>query len=105
MISNMTPEVLIYIQNVKQFFNNDESTKQYFLEGSDEEIFFNYLAEVAQKNFEANGEPTLTEYQFEFLRRTAKVLSISKKEYPEEKKEETNDIFMEVPGFGSVCLN
>lgn len=102
MINNMTPEVLIYIQTVKQFFKKDEDTKNYFLDGSDEEVFFNYLTDVAEKNFEENGDPTLNKYQFEYLRKTARIITISKKEYP---KEETNNIFMDVTGFDPICLN
>lgn len=104
MINNMTPEVLIYIQIVKKFFNNDEYTKNYFLEDSDEEVFFNYLTDVAEKNFKTNGDPTLTAPQFEFVRKTAKIEVISKKEYPNEETK-TNNIFMDIPNFGSVCLN
>jgi len=102
MIENMSPEVLIYIQTVKKFFNTNEESKRYFLDNGDEEIFFKYLEEIAQKNFDKNGEPMLSEVQFELLRKTTKVISIAKKEYPQEEK---NNIFMDVTGFEPVCLN
>jgi len=102
MVENMSPEVLIYIQTVKQFFNKNEDSKRYFLEDADEEKFFKYLEEIAQKNFDKNGQPMLSEVQFELLRKTLKVIAISKKEYS---KEETNNIYMDVPGFDPVCLN
>lgn len=98
----MSPEVLIYIQTVKQFLEKNVESKRYFLEDSDEEIFFKYLEEVAQKNFDSKGEPMLNEVQFEILKRTARAITISKKTFP---KEETDNIFMDVPGFESVCLN
>jgi len=98
----MTPEVLIYIQTVKNFLNNDEVSKHYFLDNCDEETFFKYLEEIAQKNFDKDGEPMLSEVQFELLRRTTKVIAISKKEYSKEQK---NNITIDVQGFEPLCLN
>ena len=102
MIENMSPEVLIYIQTVKKFFISNEESKHYFLDNCDEELFFKYLEDISQKNFEKNGEPMLSEVQFELLRKTTKVIAISKKEYPQEEK---NNIFMDVTGFDPICLN
>jgi hypothetical protein len=98
MIKNMSPEVLMYIQTVKQFLDKNEESKRYFLKNVDEETFFKNLEEVAQKNFNSNGEPMLTEIQFELLKRATKVIQITK-------KENINNIFIDMPGFQPICLN
>jgi hypothetical protein len=73
----LPPEVLIYIQTVKNFFNKNEGTREYFLSQIDEDTFFRYLGSISQKNFEENGEVMLTEVQFELLRKTLIALKIS----------------------------
>ena len=35
----MSPEVLIYIQSVKNYFKTNNEAKDYFLNGNDEELF------------------------------------------------------------------
>jgi hypothetical protein len=65
---SFSPEVLIYLQTVKNYFNNNEDAKSYFLSNLDEEEFFNHVSEVAEKNFKKKGEPQLSREQFEFLR-------------------------------------
>jgi len=47
----MSPEVLIYIQSVKNYFKTNNEAKDYFLNGNDEELFFKHLSEISQKNF------------------------------------------------------
>jgi hypothetical protein len=76
-MDDLPPEVLIYIQTVKNFFSKNEGTREYFLSQIDENIFFKYLGDISKKNFEENGEVMLTEVQFELLRKTLIAMKIS----------------------------
>jgi hypothetical protein len=62
------PDILIYIQTVKNFLENNKGTKEYFLTNVDEELFYDNLGQIAQINLEKNGEPQLSKEQFEVLR-------------------------------------
>ncbi len=63
-----SPEVLIYLQTVKNYFLNNKEANSYFLSNLNEEEFFQHVLDVAENNFKKNGEPQLTREQFEFLR-------------------------------------
>lgn len=63
-----SPEVLIYLQTVKNFLSNNEDAKSYFLSFVDEEDFYEKLLEISEINFTKNGNPELSREQFEFLR-------------------------------------
>jgi hypothetical protein len=76
-MEDLPPEVLIYIQTVKNFFSKNEGTREYFLSQIDENIFFKYLGDISKKNFEENGEVMLSEVQFELLRKTLIAMRIS----------------------------
>jgi hypothetical protein len=62
------PDILIYIQTVKNFLENNKGTKEYFLTNVDEDLFYENLGQIAQINLEKNGEPQLSKEQFEVLR-------------------------------------
>jgi len=64
----MSPEVLIYVQNLKHYFATNVIAQQYFNIKGKEDIFFKYLCEMSQKNFEEHDEPQLSLDQFEELR-------------------------------------
>jgi hypothetical protein len=81
-MDDLPPEVLIYIQTVKNFFSKNEGTREYFLSQIDEDIFFKYLGNISQKNFEESGEVMLSEVQFELLRKTLIAMRISAKTVP-----------------------
>ena len=100
----MVPEVLIYIQTVKKYFNTNVEARNYFLGGIDEELFFKHLSEISEKNFKKNGEAMLNKTQFELLRTTTQVITISTREDFTE-KEIKEKIFQDVKGFGNICLN
>jgi len=100
----MSPEVLIYIQKVKTYLENDENARGYFLDGVDEELFYQHLIEISQKNFEKDGEPTLTQDQFELLRKTMKAIYVSKNKTNDEDSIDEK-IYMKINGFGVICLN
>lgn len=98
----MSPDVLIYIQKVRDYLNNDEGARQYFLDNTNEDLFFEHLTEISQKNFDKNGDPTLSRLQFEILRKT--VSAINKIKLTED--ETVNDnIYLTINGFGKICLN
>jgi hypothetical protein len=96
----MAPEVLIYIQSIKNYFENNKETKDYFIGQSDEELFFEHLSEISQKNYEKDNEPMLSKMQFEYLRKVLSAIQISKKEYTQEEL-----LFIDVPNYGKFCLN
>ncbi len=77
-MSNFIPEVLIYIQTVKNFIENNSDTKKYLIGNSDEELFYEYVGKLAQENFQKNGEVLLTEGQFELIRKTLLAQKITK---------------------------
>lgn len=104
----LSPEVLIYIQTVKNYFKSNEDARNYFLTDGNEDFFFKHLGEISQKNFKENGEVMLSKVQFELLRKTTMVTSIanttSKEDEVLEKVKEDN-IFIEIKNFGKICLN
>jgi hypothetical protein len=101
----LSPEVLIYVQTVMNYFNKNEEAHNYFIGESDEELFFKHLGEISEKNFKKNGEVALTKEQFEILRKTVTALGIATKDIPEETTEEHPHIFIDTRGFGKICLN
>jgi hypothetical protein len=64
----MSPEVLIYLQSIKQYFNSHVDAQKYFVIEGNEEMFFNDVCEMSQKNFDESGEPELSLLQFEMLK-------------------------------------
>jgi hypothetical protein len=109
----ISPEVLIYIQTVKNYFETNNETKEYFLSNSNPELFYEHMTIIAQKNFEKNGDATLDREQFELLRRTIIAITIAKSDIKiknfEIKNEDfnfDNGVFIELlPNFELVCLN
>jgi hypothetical protein len=110
---NFIPEVLIYIQTVKTYFKNSEDAREYFIGNSSEEVFFQHLGEISQKNFETKGEVMLDKEQFELLRRTIAVITIVQQEFVDEDEITKEDksynpeenIFIDMRGYGKICLN
>lgn len=99
----MSPEVLIYIQTVKNYFKTNKEARDYFLSESNEELFFKHMAEISQKNFDKEGEVMLNKEQFELLRTTIIAIQISKSNNRDIEK--IDNIFMNIKGFGEICLN
>ena len=93
----MAPEVLIYVQNLKLYFDKNKEDQDYFTGNADKELFFKQLAEMAEKNFEESGEPNLTIGQFEELRKN--------QTSDKEKKYESTGIFISFGKFGRMSLN
>jgi hypothetical protein len=105
-MEEFSPEVFIYLQTVKNYLKTNLEARNYFLGDSDEELFYKHLCEISQKNYEKNGEVMLNKEQFELLPTTVKVVTISKKEIPEEPKKDIEEkIFLDLGDFGKICLN
>jgi hypothetical protein len=102
-MDNIGSEILIYLQQVKNYFNTNVEAREYFIGDADEEAFFKHLVDIAEKNFKTDGNPMLNKEQFELLRTTIKVVQISKKTYTQNEIEETK-IFIDT-NFGQICLN
>lgn len=93
----MSPEVLIYLQSIKHYFNSHIDAQKYFAIEGNEEIFFNDISETAQKNFDESGEPELTLFQFEELRnKISKSLG---------KNNEVIGVFALLGNLGRISLN
>lgn len=76
-----SPEVLIFIEKMKQYIKNAEDIREYFfldIEGA-EDIFINNLTEIAEQNFEKTGFPELTKEQFEVIREKVHLLVLETK--------------------------
>ena len=106
----ISPEVLIYIQSVKNYFETNIEAKEYFLSNSNEELFYKHMTEIAQKNFTKNGEAILNREQFELLRKTITAITVVSKKKVEIKNEDfdyDNGVFIGLPfpNFGMICLN
>lgn len=98
----LPPEVLIYIQSVKNFLDNDSQAKEYFIHGGNEEFFFYHLTEIAQKNLESEGNAMLTMEQFELIRKTMVLIQTINKT-DEQIIEES--LFIDYKEYGKFCLN
>lgn len=74
-MENYSPEVLIYVQSIKNYFDTNENAREYFLKNVNYDIFFENLARISEINLKKNGEPQLTTDQFEFLRITMEIFN------------------------------
>jgi len=110
----LSPEVLIYVQSVKNYFDTNKEASEYFLNGTNEELFFKHLTEIAQKNFTKSGESMLNRNQFELLRKTILAINVIEKksftkkvEIKSEDFNYNNGVFIGLPfpNFGLICLN
>lgn len=102
-MNKLSPEVLIYIQSVKNYLQKNNEARQYFIADSNEEEFFKHLSEISQKNFNKNGEVMLDKEQFELLRITIQAITIVTKPIEETKIED--NIFIDMRGYAKICLN
>jgi hypothetical protein len=96
-MNTLSPEVLIYVQNLKKYFHSNVNAQKYFTGKDKEDVFFEYMSKISQKNFEESGEPELTPQQFEEVRE--KITGIV------EKKQEAVGIFISFGEFGYISLN
>jgi hypothetical protein len=109
----LSSDTLIYVQSVKDYFKRNQEAKDYFLSNSNEELFFQHLSEIAEKNYKSFSNPTLNREQFELLRKTTIALSVvedkktKKVQIKSEEFEYDNGVFIGLPfpNFGTICLN
>jgi len=92
-LEKLPADVLIYIQNVRKFFTSNVETRKYFDIDNNEDEFFDYVIELAQKNYEENGVPELSVEQFEELK--LKTL----------KEPDMIGTFVSLGNFGLISLN
>lgn len=100
----MNSEVLIYVQTMKSYFENNQEARAYILGDVDEELFFDYLIEISNQNFENTGDPRLNRGQFESLR-IALLLLGSKNIDGVNFTDQQKNLFVEIPNMGEYCLN
>jgi hypothetical protein len=100
-------EVLIYLQKVKLFFQNDDNAREYFLVETDEINFFNIVSEIAQENYDKKGDPILSIEQFESIRNQMINLDLNKNLENSDVKIISNiyKIFLNHDGYEKICLN
>jgi hypothetical protein len=103
----LSPEVLTYIQTVKNYLKKNDEARKYFLTGVDEDFFFQHLSEISQKNFNSLGEAMLNKEQFDLLRNTMKAISIVNKSKIEDTQviNPEENIFIDMRGLSKICLN
>lgn len=99
---DLPPEVLIYIQQVREFMKKDDKAREYFIFNGDEDFFYEHLIKISYLNFKDNGEAMLTVDQFEVIRNTMILIYTIKK--PVENNNE-DKIFFTYKDFGKICLN
>ena len=75
----MPPEVLIYIQTLRVYFNDSIVRRNYFYPNGDEDKFFELVSKVSEENYKKNGEVALTTDQFEELRKKLSTTNDNKK--------------------------
>lgn len=92
----MNPEVLIYLQQIKMYIDNNPTAKDYFIGNSQENIFYKKLEEISLLNFKNTDDPKLNKDQLESIR-------LSLLESPI--RDVDMDLFFEVTGYGLVCKN
>ena len=103
-MDKLSPEVLIYVQSVKNYFQKNKEAREYFISNADEEQFFKHLSEISQKNFDKNGEVMLDKAQFELLRVTVHAIAVVTMPIEEVPSVEDN-IFIDMRGYVKICLN
>lgn len=62
------PDILIYLQTIKNFFENNEEARIYFYVEYDIEYFYEMVIDFSKKNLKEINDPKLTMEQFETIR-------------------------------------
>jgi hypothetical protein len=58
------------MEKLREYINNNEDVKKYFIGDNNEDIFYNMVYNVAVVNHYKRNEPNLSEIQFEFIKIT-----------------------------------
>lgn len=67
-MEKLSSEVMIYLQNLKHYFDNNDEVRSYFIINQQDKLFYNQIAKISQLNFNKTGQPMLTVDQFELVR-------------------------------------
>lgn len=92
----MNSEVLIYLQQMKMYIENNPTAKEYFIGEFHGDMFYKKLEEISLINYENTNDPKLNREQLESVRS-------SLRETP--RNNNNNDLFFEINGYGLVCKN
>jgi len=92
MSDKISPEILIYVQKIRKFFETNEEASQYF-NIDDEGDFYGSVIELAKDNLEKYGDPALNIEQFETLKKK-EILKIN-----------TSAVFLDLKEYGMISLN
>lgn len=69
-MNNIHNDILIYMEKLKEYINNNENVKKYFIGEHNEDVFYDMVFNVAVVNHYKRNEPNLSEIQFEFIKMT-----------------------------------
>lgn len=83
------PDVLVYIQSVKDYLSKNMEAREYFIGTNSEDSFYELILDVAKINYEKRGEPQLSKSQFELIRITLNAFTQA------EQEESVNDLIYE----------
>lgn len=130
----MEIEIQIYVTNIRKFFDSNEEARieMFKMPYADEEMFYEGLEEVATKNYEIHGDPTLSREEISELIQEVIQKNIKKELRDLIKKDMVKIVdvnedgtpilqvipksikeislppegpFQEIPGYGYFCLN
>jgi hypothetical protein len=76
----MDPEVIVYLNKLRKYLQTNGEARMYFIGDLDVDEFFEYLTDIAEKNFHDKGDPTLNMEQFELIKNTLKSKNIINRE-------------------------
>ena len=62
------PEILIYVQKIRQYLETSEIAKKYFLTDINIEIFLGEVYKAAEENMNTNGDLMLTPAQMDKIK-------------------------------------
>ena len=77
----MDPQILIYINKLRKYFQSNRDARQYFLGQIDEDTFLDRVTDMATKNVYDKGDPTLSMKQFELIKKTLTAKMILERNY------------------------
>lgn len=76
----MEPEVLVYINKLKNYLKTNKEAREYFIGDLNEEEYMEKVTEYAIKNFIDKDDPTLSMEQFEYIRRIMRAEEITQRD-------------------------
>jgi hypothetical protein len=96
-MTNFAPDVIIYINKLRQFINSNERAKKDLVGQSDIEAWIQECLRVATDNFKKSGDPVLSKNQFTSIRE--EINKVPTQEF------QATAQFFQIPGYFINCLN